>query len=136
VSDDARRFELLHRFVDARGARSEHVREELLRHADLRCGYPILHHQKPTGEARFHAVRAVARCGLADLSDERIRKPQQLPLHLAVALEAGEQVLRIHPPSRPLALHDGVVKLGRRVHENVQTDHSFIADDADFHRRS
>src|SRR5581483_201235 len=58
---------------DADPAHAEHVREELLRQAEFVGAHPVARHEQPAREALLDLVKAVARRGLGNLGEQRVR---------------------------------------------------------------
>jgi hypothetical protein len=59
---------------------TEHIRDELLGHQQIRVIFPVVAQEQPTTESLFHRMQSVAHGGLGNLRDEGLRVSQKQAL--------------------------------------------------------
>ena len=93
VVDEPGGLQLPGRFGDAFAAHAEHVRHELLRHAELARRKPVETEEQPAAELLVDRVMPIADGRLRHLRDQRLRVAQQQVGGRAVPAEFLEQEL-------------------------------------------
>jgi hypothetical protein len=105
---------------------TQHVSQKFVRVRQLRAFGAIMHHEEPPAQPLFDRMHGIARGGLLNLRQLRLRITYQEIAHVVTPVELHSQNFDGNAHQATLQLHEALIEGGSAIHRREEAKCAFV----------
>ncbi len=107
---------------------TQHLSQKFVRVCQVIAAGAIMHHEEPPAQSLFDRMPGIARGGLLNLRQQRLRITYKEIAHVFAPLELPLQNLDGNADQRPFQLHEAFIEGGSTIHGREEPECAFVAN--------